>query len=119
MRDFKTRAASQSLDAAAAYAARGRPHRELSDALLADKWTAAFRSTVQHPERADLRELERDLSSEHKLRGRQLPYEAVAAHRKLLISQILAEYERSLDSLKGVASGVGRASRDLKRLRAH
>ena len=35
------------------------PYRELSDVRLADKRTAAFRSTVQHPARVDLRALER------------------------------------------------------------
>ena len=119
MRNFKSWAASRSLDAAAAYAARGRPYRELSDARLADKWTVAFRSTVQHPARADLRRLERDLSSEHKLRGREVPHEAVAEHRKLLIIQILAEYERSLEALRRVASGAGRVNRVVKRLRAN
>ena len=114
MRNFKVWAASRSLDAAAAYAARGRPYRALSDARLADKWTVAFRSTVQHPARSDLRELERDLSSEHKLRGRELPHEAVAEHRKLLITQILAGYQRSLDALEGVASGAGRVNHHVK-----
>ena len=119
MRNFKFWAASRSLDAAAAYAARGRPYRALSDARLADKWTVAFRSTVQHPARSDLRELERDLSSEYKLRGREVPHEAVAEHRKLLIIHILAKYERSLEALERVASGAGRVSPVVKRLRTH
>ena len=58
--------------------------------------------------------LERDLSSEHKLRGREVPHEAVAEHRKLLIVQILAGYQRSLDALEGVASGAGWVNQDVK-----
>ena len=35
--------------------------------------------------------------------GRELPYEAVAEYRELLIAQIAAEFERSRDALEGVA----------------
>ena len=72
-----------------------------------------------HPARADLRRLERDLSSEHKLRGREVPHEAVAEHRKLLITQILAGYQRSLDALEGVGSGARRVNHDVKHLRTN
>jgi hypothetical protein len=106
MREFKALAGSRALDAAAAYAARGRCFRGLSDARLAEKWAAAFRSTVHHPDRADLRALERDLSSEHKLRGRAVPHEQVADYRKLLIEQIVAEFERSREMLENCALGA-------------
>ena len=55
MDKFKAWAASRSLDAAAEYSARGRAYRELTDARLAEKWAAAFRSTVRQPGRADFR----------------------------------------------------------------
>ena len=84
------------------YAARGRRHRGLSDAELAEKWAAAFRTTVKSPSRTDFRHLERDLSSEHKLRGREVPVEVVAEYRDLLIARIVAEYECSRDELEGV-----------------
>jgi hypothetical protein len=119
MREFKIWAASRSMDAAAAYAARGRAYQGLSDARLAEKWAAAFRSTLRHPARSDLRELERDLSSEHKLRGRKVPHEAVAEDRELLIAQIMAAYERSRTALEGMALGAGAADCDLKGLRTN
>jgi hypothetical protein len=52
---FKVWSASRSLDAAAEYSARGCAYRELTDARLAEKWAAAFRSTVRQPDRADFR----------------------------------------------------------------
>ena len=106
MDEFKVWAACRSIDLAAEYAERGRAYQALSDALLEEKWAAAFRSTVRHPGRADFRDLERDLSAEHKLRGRDVPHEAVAVHRKLLIAQIIAEFERSREVLKDIAAGV-------------
>jgi len=117
MRKFKIWAASRSLDAAATYAACGRRYRGLSDAELAEKWAAAFRATVKNPARTDFRDLERDLSSEHKLRGREVPHEAVAEYRDLLIAQILAEYECSLDELEGVVLGAGAVGHGLMSLR--
>ena len=111
MREFKVWAASHALDAAAGYAARGRGFRHLSDARLAEKWAAAFRSTVRHPGRGDFRALERDLSSEHKLRGRDLPHERVADYRKLLIEQIVAQFERSREMLQDC--GIAAAGADL------
>ena len=60
--------------------------------------------------------LERDLSSEHKLRGREVPHEAVAEDRKWLTDQILTGYQRSLE---GVASCAGQVNPDVKRLRVH
>ena len=104
MHEFKIWASSRALDAAAVYAARGRAYRRLSDARLAEKWAAAFRATVRNPARADFRELERDLSSEHKLRGRQVPHKAVTEYRKLLIAQIVAEFERSREAPDGGVS---------------
>ena len=113
MREFKFWSASRSMDAAAAYAARGRPYCRLSDARLAEKWAAAFRATVRQPDRPEFRQLERDLSSEHKLRGREVPHEAVAEHRKLLIAQIMAAYERSREDLEGTVAGVAEPQHNL------
>ena len=98
MRNFKIWVASRSLDAAAAYAARGR--------LTASCRMCGWPINGPPP------------SSEHKLRGREVPHEAVAEHRKLLITQILARHERSLDAREGIASGAGRVNHDVKRLRA-
>jgi len=117
MRKFKVWAASRSLDAAATYAACGRRYRGLSDAQLAEKWAGAFRATVKNPARTDFRDLERDLSSEHKLRRRKVPHEAVAEYRDLLIAQILAEYECLRDELEGVVLGAGAVRDDLMSLR--
>ena len=117
MRKFKVWAASRSLDAAATYAACGRRYRGLSDAQLAEKWAGAFRATVKNPARTDFRDLERDLSSEHKLRRREVPHEAVAEYRDLLIAQILAEYECLRDELEGVVLGAGAVRDDLMSLR--
>jgi hypothetical protein len=119
MRKFKIWAASRSLDAAATYAACGRRYRGLSDADLAEKWAIAFRATVKNPARTDFRDLERDLSSEHKLRGREVPHETVAEYRDLLIAQILAEYECSRDELEGVVLGAGAVGDDLLSLRTN
>ena len=119
MRKFKVWAASRSLDAAATYAVCGRRYRGLSDAELAEKWAAAFRATVKNRARADFRDLERDLSSEHKLRRREVPHEAVAEYRDLLIAQILAEYECLRDELEGVVLGVGAVRDDLMSLRTN
>jgi len=112
-------AGCRALDAAAAYAARGRAYRAFSDAHLAEKWAAAFRATVRHPDRADLRQLERDLSSEHKLRGRQVPHEAVVEYRELLIAQIEAEFERSRDELDAVGLKSGLLDHDGENRRAN
>ena len=119
MQEFKVFAAGRAMDAAAAYAARGRAYQGLSDARLAEKWAAAFRSTVRHPARSDLRELERDLSSEHKLRGHNVPHEAIAEDRELLIAQIMAAYERSRDALEGMVLVAGAADYDRKGLRTN
>ena len=119
MRKFKVWAASGSLDAAATYAACGRRYRGLSDAELAEKWAAAFRATVKNRARTDFRNLERDLSSEHKLRRREVPHEAVAKYRDLLIAQILAEYECLRDELEGVVLGAGAVRDDLLSLRTN
>ena len=119
MTEFKVWATSRSLDAAAEYAMRGRVYRDLSDAGLAEKWAAAFRATVRHPDRPGLRELERDLSSEHKLRGRALPHEAVAEHIELLVAQIEAAYDRSRDELEGAVVGADAARYDLTTLRTN
>ena len=119
MRKFKVWAASRSLDAAATYAVCGRRYRGLSDAELAEKWAAAFRATVKNRARADFRDLERDLSSEHKLRRREVPHEAVAEYRDLLIAQILAEYECLRDELEGVVLGAGAVRDDLMSLRTN
>ena len=119
MRKFKVWAASRSLDAAATYAACGRRYRGLPDAQLAEKWAGAFQATVKNPARTDFRDLERDLSSEHKLRRREVPHEAVAEYRDLLIAQILAEYECLRDELEGVVLGAGAVRDDLMSLRAN
>ena len=119
MRNFKLWAASRSLDAAATYAACGRRYRGLSDAHLAEKWAAAFRATVKNPARTDFRDLERDLSSEHKLRGREVPVEAVAEYRDLLIAQIVAEYECSRDELEGVVLCADAVGNNLTSLRTN
>ena len=119
MRKFKVWAASRSLDAAATYAECGRRYGGLSDAVLAEKWAVAFRATVKNPSRTDFRDLERDLSSEHKLRGREVPHETVAEYRDLLIAQILAAYECSLDELEGVVLGAGAVGDDLMSLRTN
>ena len=119
MRKFKIWAASRSLDAAATYAACGRRYRGLSDAELAEKWAAAFRATVKNRARTDFRDRERDLSSEHKLRRREVPHEAVAEYRDLLIAQILAEYECLRDELEGVVLGAGAVRDDLMSLRTN
>ena len=118
-RNFKLWAASRSLDAAAIYAARGRRHRSLSDAELAEKWAAAFRTTVKSPARADFRHLERDLSSEHKLRGREVPVEAVAEYRDLLIARIVAGFECSGDELEGVLLCADPVGNNLTSLRTN
>ena len=119
MRKFKVWAASRSLDAAATYAACGRRYRGLSDAELAEKWAAAFRATVNNRARTDFRDLERDLSSEHKLRRHEVPHEAVAEYRDLLIARIMAEYERSRDELEGAALCAGDIEDNLSSLRTN
>ena len=63
--------------------------------------------------------LERDLSSEHKLRGREVPVEAVAEYRDLLIAQIVAEYEGSRDELKRVTLCADAVGDNLTSSRTH
>jgi hypothetical protein len=98
MNSFESLTANQSL-AAANYAARGRVHRDLPDHLLAEMWVAAFRATVGAPGRADLRNIERDLSAEFKLRNIDPPHHEVLEDRERLIAQIADQLELMRTSL--------------------
>ena len=98
MNSFDSLTTSQSL-AAANYAARGRVHRDLPEQLLAEKWAAAFRATVRAPGRTDLRNIERDLSAEFKLRNIDPPYHEVTEDRERLIAQITDQLELMRTSL--------------------
>lgn len=68
---------SDAMNKLAAYAARGRSHRTLSEQQLTDAWKQAFKNVANDPHIYEARAAENDLASEFQLRGLDPPYDEV------------------------------------------
>src|SRR3981081_3517438 len=68
---------SDAMNKLAAYAARGRSHRNLSEQQLTDAWKQAFKNLASDPRVYEARAAENDLASEFNLRGLDPPYDQV------------------------------------------
>src|SRR3979409_366031 len=68
---------SDAMNKLAAYAARGRSHRNLSERQLTDAWKRAFKNVANDPRIYEARAAENDLASEFQPRGLDPPYDEV------------------------------------------
>jgi hypothetical protein len=68
---------SDAMNKLAAYAERGRSHRNLSEQQLTDAWKQAFKNVANDPHIYEARAAENDLASEFQLRGLDPPYDEV------------------------------------------
>jgi hypothetical protein len=68
---------SDAMNMLAAYAARGRSHRTLSEGQLTNAWKQAFKNVANDSHLYEARAAEFDLASEFKLRGLEPPYDQV------------------------------------------
>jgi hypothetical protein len=92
--DIKGYLQSDVLDRRAAYAARGRIHRELSSEKQIAEWCLAFEALADRPHDPDTQAAEDDLAAEFALRRIERPWELVNDAVQRLFSNSKAEIER-------------------------
>jgi hypothetical protein len=83
---------SDAMNKLAAYAERGRSHRNLSEQQLTDVWKQALNNLANDPRTYEARAAENDLACEFKLRGLEPPYD-----------QVKGDVERFMSAAEAVA----------------
>jgi hypothetical protein len=94
-RDLASYLESSRTDEAAAYAARGRVHKQLSDEALTAEWTRYFEAFAADPSNPHDRNMARSLQMEMLLRGQSPP-----------ILEVRESAERLIRSSKELLSGL-------------
>src|SRR3979409_1470729 len=77
---------SDAMNKLAAYAARGRSHKNLSEQQLTDAWKQAFKNVANDPRVYEARAAENDLACEFKLLCLDPPYDQVKDDVELYMS---------------------------------
>jgi hypothetical protein len=91
--DMMAHQENEAMNKLAAYAARGRLHKNLSEQQLKDAWKQALKNVANNPRVYEARSAENDLGSELKLRGLEPPYEEAKNDFKRFTSAVIAMAE--------------------------
>ena len=94
---------SDAMNKLAAYAARGRSHRNLSEQQLTDAWKQAFKNLANDPRVYEARAAENDLTCEFKLRGLDPPYDQVCRE---VPQAVVSRCTRQTHSITSSASAI-------------
>src|SRR3979411_48482 len=87
---------SDAMNKLAAYAARGRSHKNLSEQQLTDAWKQAFKNVANDPRVYEARAAENDLASEFKMRGLHAPHE----QEKDDVERFMSAVEAAVEALR-------------------